>query len=118
MPAPHEVSELLFAWSNGNEAARDELIPLVYSELHRLAKKYLNRERLGHTLQPTALVHEALHTPRPTESSRLEEQGAFLRCRGATDAPDPGGSRAAESSGEARGWRMAHDTGRVRLVFR
>lgn len=59
MSASHDVSELLFAWSNGNEAARDELMPLVYGELRRLAEKYLNRERHGHTLQPTALVNEA-----------------------------------------------------------
>lgn len=47
------------AWSDGNPAARDELIPLVYAELHRLAQGYLRRERRGHTLQSAALVHEA-----------------------------------------------------------
>ena len=58
-PPGHEVTELLQAWSEGNVAARDLLMPLVYDELRRRASAYLRRERSGHTLQPTALVHEA-----------------------------------------------------------
>lgn len=58
-PASSNVTQLLVAWSDGNPAARDELIPLVYAELHRLAQGYLRRERRGHTLQSAALVHEA-----------------------------------------------------------
>ena len=58
-PSPKEVSQLLAAWSDGDEAARDELIPLVYEELRRLAHRYMNRERPGHTLQTSALVNEA-----------------------------------------------------------
>jgi RNA polymerase sigma factor (TIGR02999 family) len=50
---------MLIAWSNGDEAALERLIPLVYQELHRLAHRYLGRERVDHTLQTTALVHEA-----------------------------------------------------------
>jgi RNA polymerase sigma factor (TIGR02999 family) len=57
--SPPDVSSLLRAWSHGDEAARDELIPLVYDELHRRAAAYLRHERPDHTLQPTALVHEA-----------------------------------------------------------
>ena len=53
------VTELLVAWSDGNKAALDELMPVVYDELRRLAKNHLSRERPGHTLQTTALVHEA-----------------------------------------------------------
>jgi RNA polymerase sigma factor (TIGR02999 family) len=52
------VSGLLRAWSNGDLAARDELLPLVYRELRQRANGYLRRERHDHTLQPTALVHE------------------------------------------------------------
>ena len=52
------ITQLLQRWSNGEEDARDELVPLVYSELHRLAATYLRRERREHTLQPTALVNE------------------------------------------------------------
>lgn len=53
------VTELLEAWHRGSEAARDQLAPLVYRDLRRLARAHLARERSGHTLQPTALVHEA-----------------------------------------------------------
>jgi RNA polymerase sigma factor (TIGR02999 family) len=57
-PAP-DVTRLLSDWSNGDQAALDQLLPLVYSELRRLASAYLRRERSNHTLQSTALVHEA-----------------------------------------------------------
>jgi RNA polymerase sigma factor (TIGR02999 family) len=57
--APGPVTQLLVAWTNGNRAALEELIPVVYPELRRIAARYLRRERVGHTLQPTALVHEA-----------------------------------------------------------
>jgi RNA polymerase sigma factor (TIGR02999 family) len=56
---PGDVTRLLLAWSQGDSKALDELIPLVYDELHRLAQRHLLRERAGHTLQPTAVVHEA-----------------------------------------------------------
>jgi RNA polymerase sigma factor (TIGR02999 family) len=58
-PQPHEVTQLLIAWSNGNHAALERLIPLVDRELHRLAHHYMRRENAGHTLQTTALVNEA-----------------------------------------------------------
>ena len=58
-PAPKEVTQLLLAWSEGDQASLEKLIPLVYAELHRLAKRYMGRERAGHTLQTTALVNEA-----------------------------------------------------------
>jgi RNA polymerase sigma factor (TIGR02999 family) len=56
---PNEITQLLIAWNQGDQGARDELTPLIYDELRRLARGYLRRERPGHTLQPTALVHEA-----------------------------------------------------------
>jgi len=54
-----DVSGLLRAWSQGDSHALDDLIPVVYAELHRLARQYMNRERVGHSLQATALVNEA-----------------------------------------------------------
>ncbi len=54
-----EVTRLLVAWNEGNQAAVDQLMPLVYDELHRLATGYMRSERPSHTLQPTALVNEA-----------------------------------------------------------
>ncbi len=58
-PSAHEVTGLLQAWSNGDEAALEKLIPIVYGELRRIAHRYMVRERAGHPLQTTALVHEA-----------------------------------------------------------
>jgi RNA polymerase sigma factor (TIGR02999 family) len=54
-----DVTQLLVSWSQGDQAALEQLMPLVYSELRRLASSYLRRERSNHTLQSTALVHEA-----------------------------------------------------------
>src|SRR5215470_14696541 len=59
MASPHEVTRLLKEWANGSQSALDALTPLVYGELRRLAASYMRRESPGHTLQPTALVHEA-----------------------------------------------------------
>src|SRR5262245_46030846 len=58
-PSLQGVTQLLKAWGNGEQDALDNLIPLVYAELHRLAHRYMERERNTHTLQSTALVNEA-----------------------------------------------------------
>jgi RNA polymerase sigma factor (TIGR02999 family) len=54
-----DVTRLLVLWTGGNQQAMEDLLPLVYDELRKLARRYLQRERPGHTLQSTALVHEA-----------------------------------------------------------
>ena len=59
MRSSEGITQLLVDWSNGDQAALEKLMPLVYSELRRLASNYLRRERGEHTLQPTALVNEA-----------------------------------------------------------
>ena len=58
-PPPDNVTQLLIDWSGGKRQALDKLLPLVYDELRRTAERYLRRERSDHTLQATALVHEA-----------------------------------------------------------
>src|SRR5262245_54523525 len=58
-PSPNEVTERLIAWGAGDGAAFAQLLPIVYQELRRMACNYLRQENPGHTLQPTALVHEA-----------------------------------------------------------
>ncbi|HEY8458767.1 MAG TPA: sigma-70 family RNA polymerase sigma factor [Blastocatellia bacterium] len=58
-PSPNEITERLIAWGAGDRAAFDQLLPIVYQELRRMAGNYLRLEYPGHTLQPTALVHEA-----------------------------------------------------------
>jgi RNA polymerase sigma factor (TIGR02999 family) len=57
--SPNDITQLLLAWSDGDKAALDKLMPVVYQELHRLAHNHLTGEREGHTLQTTALVNEA-----------------------------------------------------------
>ena len=59
MADPRTVTGLLLDWQEGRQAALDEMLPLVYGELHRLAARHMRGERPGHTLQATALVHEA-----------------------------------------------------------
>jgi RNA polymerase sigma factor (TIGR02999 family) len=58
-PASGKVTQLLAEWNQGDAAALDRLLPLVYAELRRIARGYLRHERQSHTLQPTVLVHEA-----------------------------------------------------------
>src|SRR5205809_6723005 len=58
-PAAGEITQLLFALKDGRRDAVDRLIPLVYSELRQMARQYLSRERTNHSLEATALVHEA-----------------------------------------------------------
>ena len=58
-PSPKSISQLLIEWREGDETALDELMPLVYEKLRRMAHRYMRRERPGHSLQTTDLVHEA-----------------------------------------------------------
>jgi RNA polymerase sigma factor (TIGR02999 family) len=56
---PREITQLLVAWNEGDESALEKLVPLVYDELRRLARRHMRRERPDHTLQTTALINEA-----------------------------------------------------------
>jgi RNA polymerase sigma factor (TIGR02999 family) len=58
-PLPNDITRLLLRWSRGDNSALDQLMPVVYDELYKLANAYLRRERPCHTLQPTALINEA-----------------------------------------------------------
>jgi RNA polymerase sigma factor (TIGR02999 family) len=83
MSETHEVTLLLAEWAKGNQKALDELTPLVYKELRKLAASYLRKERPGHTLQPTALVHEAylrlVDQTHPTWQNRSHFYGVAAR---------------------------------------
>jgi RNA polymerase sigma-70 factor (ECF subfamily) len=72
--SPQQLTQLLQAWSEGDQAALDQLMPVVYQDLHRLAQRYMADEKPGHTLQPTALVNEAylrlLDSAHPSWQSR------------------------------------------------
>ena len=71
-PASQEITQLLLAWGSGDKAALDALMPIVYDELRKLAKRYMRRQNSGHTLQTTALVNEAYL--RLIDSSRVRWQ--------------------------------------------
>jgi RNA polymerase sigma factor (TIGR02999 family) len=75
---PFAVTQLLRAWSDGDESALDQLIPLVESELRRLARVYMARERLGHTLQTTALVNEAFVRLIDARQIRWQDRAHFI----------------------------------------
>jgi hypothetical protein len=96
-PEPPDVTDLLLAWGGGDQSARDQLAPLVYDELRRLAQHYLRQERPEHTLQPTALVHEAWLRLVQTNRMTWPQPRALHRRRGGNDATHPGGSRAPAS---------------------
>ena len=105
MPSLHDVTALLDEWSRGDRRALDRLLPLVYAELRRIAARQLRHERAGHTLQPTALVHEA-YLASSSSASRLAESGALLRRGSPGDAPDSGRPRP-PAGGEKAGRRSA-----------
>ena len=75
--SPQEVTRLLAAWSDGDEAALAQLVPIIHAELHRLAKHYLKRERPGHTLQTSALVNEAYVRLINWKTARFENRAHF-----------------------------------------
>lgn len=76
--SPHDVTQLLAAWSDGNETALEQLVPILQSELRRLAKHYLKRERPGHTLQTSALVNEAYVRLINWKAARFESRAHFF----------------------------------------
>jgi RNA polymerase sigma-70 factor, ECF subfamily len=76
--SPHQVSKLLLAWSEGEEGAYEQLVPLVYEELHRLAKRYMRKERSGHTLQTSGLVNEAYLRLVGVKDVRWQNQAHFF----------------------------------------
>jgi len=106
-PSGHEVTELLLRWSAGDPAALDRLIPLVYEQLRRLARRQVARERTTQTLQATALVNE-------TYMRLIDKQGAVERPRALScdlrpnDAANPGRLRTRSYELEAW-WRSAAD---------
>ena len=77
MSETHEVTFLLAEWAKGNAQALEQLTPLVYNRLRQLAASYLRKERQGHTLQPTALVHEAYLRLVDQTSPNLQSRAHF-----------------------------------------
>jgi RNA polymerase sigma-70 factor, ECF subfamily len=78
MPRPSEITSLLLAWSDGDRAALERLMPLVERELHRIARRYMRREDPGHTLQTTAVVNEAYLKLIDQRSVRWQNRAHFF----------------------------------------
>jgi RNA polymerase sigma factor (TIGR02999 family) len=78
MIAPEGVTQLLKDWNEGDQSALDRLMPLVHAELRRLANNYLRRERVNHTLQPTALVNEAYLRLVDQRNARWQNRAQFF----------------------------------------
>jgi RNA polymerase sigma factor (TIGR02999 family) len=74
----HQVTQLLKAWSEGEPTALEKIIPLVYQELHQMARRYMVHERPGHTLQATALVHEAFVRLVDSAQASFENRAHFF----------------------------------------
>ena len=72
------ITQLLNAWRDGDATALDQLVPLIYHELRRQARRYLRHEGVGHTLQPTALVHEVYLRLVQQEGARWENRAQFF----------------------------------------
>jgi RNA polymerase sigma-70 factor (ECF subfamily) len=77
-PSTHDVTELLEAWRGGDEGALERLVPLVHAELHRLARRYMGRERVGHTLETSALVNEAYVRLINWKDARFQNRAHFF----------------------------------------
>lgn len=76
---PHgEVTSLLAAWGKGDQNALNELMPLVYNELHRIARRAWSRQEQGNTLQPTALINEAFLRLAGSENASFQNRSHFL----------------------------------------
>ena len=74
----HDVTELLVAWGNGDEAALEQLAPLIHVELHRLAHRYMSRERPDHMLQTSALINEAYVRLIDWKTARFQNRAHFF----------------------------------------
>ena len=127
MHTPQAVTQLLERWSGGDRAALDELMPLVYDELRRLAGNYLRRERPDHTLQPTALVNEAYMLMVDQRRARWQNRAQFVGVAAqmmrrilvdharAVQAEKRGGRQFAVSLTEAEGFGESPDLDLLRV---
>jgi RNA polymerase sigma factor (TIGR02999 family) len=124
--SPPDITQWLQAWSRGDPSALEKLAPLVYAELHRRARFFMGRERAGHSLQPTALIHEAylrLVGSKPVEwedrrhfyalSSRLMRQILVQHARAHRARKRGGGAVAVAFDEEWMGGRPAPDLARL-----
>ena len=109
---PAEITGLLLAWSGGDEAALEQLMPLVHRELHQIARRCMANERAGHSLQATALVNEAFLRLINVRRVNWQNRAHFSGGVGPPDAPDSGRVRSSARVSETRRARPESDAGR------
>ena len=102
---PADVTDLLLAWSSGDEAAMDELMPLVYAELRRIARRYMGKEDRHHTLDTSALINEAYLKLVDARGVDWQNRAHFFCGVRASDATHPGGFRPGQTKSQTRGRR-------------
>ena len=78
MSSAHSVTQLLEQWNSGDREALDQLMPLIYGELRKMAKRYMNQQNPGHTLQTTALIHEAYLRMVKQKEKHFENRAHFF----------------------------------------
>jgi RNA polymerase sigma-70 factor, ECF subfamily len=78
MSASHSVTELLEQWNNGDREALDQLMPLIYEQLRKMARRYTDQQRPEHTLQTTALIHEAYLRMAKQKEKRFQNRAHFF----------------------------------------
>ncbi len=103
--SPQEITQLLLAWRGGDQAALDQLLPLVHQELRRLAHRFMHQERPGHLLQTTALVNEAYL--RLIDSSRVQWEIVELRFFGGLTVEETAAVLEVSPDTVMRDWQLA-----------
>src|SRR5690242_9051962 len=109
-----EITGMLAGWRGGDRAALERLLPLIRTELHRLARRHLARERKDHSMQPSSLVQEAFLRLIPGVDAGWRDRVHFFAVRFPSDAAYSCGLRAAEASRETWGWCGSHTDRRCR----
>ncbi len=111
-----QLTRILRDWSSGDDSALERLTPIVYAELHRLARRNLARGQAHKLLQPSALVNEAFVRSDAGPACRVEQPGTFFCAFLTADAADSGGFRACATCGEtgSRQARHVFEHGRFR----
>src|SRR5437867_13188454 len=116
-PAVGDLSTLLRAWSGGDQSALDRLTPIVYDELRGLARRYMKRERPGHSLQTTALVNEAYMRLVDYKRMQWQNRALFFGVSGTRWREPESGSSNSAGSPERFEVRFTAPTQRKRNLF-
>ena len=113
----HQITQLLVLWSGGDRAALDDLMPIVYDELRRMAKRSMNRQESGHTIQTTELIHEAYLKLAGSDAKDWKNKAHFFGVACPGDASHPGRLCPVEKDGKTRRESATENVYRERARF-